>query len=120
TPAGLNIYPEDLEAALRRQPAIRDAVVIPLQIGANAEPCAILLCGTVTPDGASGESEVRAAIDAADSSLADYQRIRRWLVWPDLDFPRTPTGKPRLAVISSRAAELLGAPASSASESFTS
>ena len=29
TPAGLNIYPEDLEAALRRQPAIRDAVVIP-------------------------------------------------------------------------------------------
>src|SRR5208337_4497557 len=43
TPAGLNIYPEDLEAALRRQPAIREAVVIPFQIGDNAEPCAILL-----------------------------------------------------------------------------
>ncbi len=49
-----------------------------------------------------------AAIDASNSMLADYQRVRRWLVWPDLDFPRTPTGKPRLAVISSRAAELLG------------
>jgi long-chain acyl-CoA synthetase len=120
TPAGLNIYPEDLEAALRRQPAIRDAVVIPLQIGANSEPCAILLRGTVTPDGASGEYQIRAAIDAANSSLADFQRIRRWLVWPDLDFPRTSTGKPRLAVISSRAAELLGAPASSESESFDS
>jgi len=108
TPAGLNIYPEDLEAALRRQPGIRDAVVIPLQIGANAEPCAILLCGRVTPDGASGETEVRAAIDASNSMLADYQRVRRWLVWPEPDFPRTPTGKPRLAVISSRAAELLG------------
>jgi len=121
TPAGLNIYPEDLEAALRHQPAIRDVVVIPLQIGANAEPCAILLCGTVTSDNASGESEVRTAIDAANSTLADYQRIRRWLIWPDLDFPRTPTGKPRLAVISSRAAELLRAPASSDSfPSFTS
>src|SRR5208282_2079800 len=137
TPAGLNIYPEDLEAALNHQPGIRDAVVIPLQTGDNAEPCAVLLCGIVTPDGVSGESEVRAAIDAANSTLTDYQRIRRWLVWPDLDFPRTPTGKPRLAVIASRAAELLGAStvipseardllsssssgASSASESFTS
>ncbi len=132
TPAGLNVYPEDLEAALRRQPGIRDAVVIPLQVGDNAEPCALLLCGTVTPDGALGESEVRAAVDAANSTLADYQRIRRWLVWPDLDFPRTPTGKPRLSVISSRAAELLGASTntvipseardllSSASESYTS
>jgi len=114
TPAGLNIYPEDLEAALRPQPAIRDAVVIPLQIDDNAEPCAVLLCQS------SDEAAVRAAIDAANFSLADYQRIRRWLVWPDLDFPRTPTGKPRLAVISSRAAELLRAPATSASESSTS
>ena len=107
TPAGLKIYPEDLEAALRLQPAIRDAAVIPLRLGANAEPCAILLRGTVTPDGASGESEMRTAIEAANSTLADYQRIRRWFVWPDPDFPRTPTGKPRLSLLASRAAELL-------------
>ena len=104
TPAGLNIYPEDLEAALHHQPEIREAVVIPLQIGDNAEPCAILLCQS------SDESAVRAAIDAANSSLADYQRIRRWLVWPDLDFPRTPTGKPRLSLLAARAAELSSAP----------
>ncbi len=36
-----------------------------------------------------------------------YQRIHRWLVWPDPDFPRTPTGKPRLGVLASRATELL-------------
>ncbi|MGC0775807.1 MAG: AMP-binding protein [Candidatus Acidiferrum sp.] len=101
TPAGLNIYPEDLEATLRRQPVIREAVVIPLQIGANAEPCAILL--SQGPD----EAAARAAIDAANSTLADYQRIRRWLVWPDLDFPRTPTGKPRLSILAARAVELL-------------
>ena len=104
TPAGLNIHPEDLEAALHHQPEIREAVVIPLQIGDNAEPCAILLCQS------SDESAVRAAIDAANSSLADYQRIRRWLVWPDLDFPRTPTGKPRLSLLAARAAELSSAP----------
>jgi long-chain acyl-CoA synthetase len=143
TPAGLNIYPEDLEAALRRQPAIREAVVLPLQIGGNAEPCAVLLLAAVAPASNPDPSSVipseapapfagaesrdrgnavssppsmesssidsatsiaRAAIDAANSSLADYQRIRRWLVWPDLDFPRTPTGKPRLSLL---AAELL-------------
>ena len=139
TPAGLNIYPEDLEAALRRQPAIREAVVIPFQIGDNAEPCAILLLNPpVIPSEARDLSSpptdqvVRQTIDAANSSLADYQRIRRWLVWPDLDFPRTPTGKPRLSLLAARAAELLASSTkvvipseardllSSASESFAS
>jgi long-chain acyl-CoA synthetase len=101
TPAGLNIFPEDLEAALRKQPAIRDAVVVPLPIGGNAEPCAVLLAQT--PD----TTILQAAIDAANSSLAEYQLIRRWLPWPDPDFPRTPTGKPRLTAIASRAADLL-------------
>jgi long-chain acyl-CoA synthetase len=99
TPAGLNVYPEDLEAALRKQPAIRDAAVIPLALAGNAEPCAVLLPAT--------EPQLHEAIDAANASLAEYQRIRRWIVWPEPDFPRTPTGKPRLATISARASELL-------------
>jgi long-chain acyl-CoA synthetase len=144
TPAGLNIHPEDLEAALRRQPAVRDAVVIPLDSAANAEPLAILLLqrnvipppplapireGSAVREGSEARDRgtaatssqtmepppldppsmaASAAIDAANSSLAEYQRIRRWLIWPDPDFPRTPTGKPRLAVLASRAADLLG------------
>jgi long-chain acyl-CoA synthetase len=103
TPAGLNVYPEDLEAALRRQTAIRDVVVIPFHLGGNAEPCAVVLAQS------SDQAAVESSINVANSSLADYQRVRRWLVWPDPDFPRTPTGKPRLAQIASRAAELLGA-----------
>jgi long-chain acyl-CoA synthetase len=149
TPAGLNIYPEDLETALRKQPAIRDAAVIPVQIGANAEPCAVLLLQTnVIPTGvpapfagtqrrdlgdaatlpASIEPSrsdplavlAQSAIAAANSTLAEYQRIHRWLLWPEPDFPRTPTGKARLAVLASRAARLLHAPATSTSDSFTS
>jgi len=108
TPAGLNVYPEDLESALRKQPAIRDAVVIPLEISGNAEPCAVLLSGTAIPGGAADQSVIGAAINAANATLADYQRIRRWLLWPEPDFPRTPTGKPRLSVLASRAADLLG------------
>jgi len=115
TPAGLNVYPEDLEAALRKQPAIRDVVVIPIAIEGNADPCAILLLNHhVVPSEArnlsltSPDEAARAVIDAANASLAEYQRVRRWLLWPDPDFPRTPTGKPRLGLISFRASELLG------------
>jgi long-chain acyl-CoA synthetase len=104
TPAGLNVYPEDLEAAVRKQPGIRDVVVIPLEVGGNAEACAVLL----TDPSALANGGDRSAIDAANGTLADYQRIRRWMLWPEPDFPRTATGKPRLPVISARAAELLG------------
>ena len=33
TPGGLNIYPEDLEAALRRQPEVKDCVVVGIERG---------------------------------------------------------------------------------------
>jgi long-chain acyl-CoA synthetase len=134
TPAGLNVYPEDLEAALRKQPAIRDAVVIPLDIGGNAEPCAALLLNptislavssregseAINLPSSVAQEQAHAAIDSANDSLADYQRIRRWLLWPEPDFPRTPTGKPRLSVIASRASQLLTTPVSRVSGSFTS
>ncbi len=128
TPAGLNIYPEDLESALRRQPHIRDVVVIPINFGSNAEPAAILLMNAIIPSEARDPDNeaalresikslgtdplatvVRAALDAANSTLAEYQRIRRHVVWPDPDFPRTPTGKPRQAEITNRATQLLRA-----------
>lgn len=102
TPAGLNVYPEDIETALRKQPSVRDCVVIPLDHGGNAEPRAILLMNN-GPD--AKEEAAREAIENANASLAEYQRVRQWLVWPEPDFPRTPTGKPRLSVIASRAAE---------------
>jgi Long-chain acyl-CoA synthetases (AMP-forming) len=100
TPAGLNIYPEDLEAALRKQPAVRDAVVVPLESGGNAEPCAVLI-----GKGQTAQDEVRSAVAAANESLAEYQQVRNWRIWPEPDFPRTPTGKPQLAVIAARVAE---------------
>lgn len=89
TPAGMNVYPEDLEKALRAQPGVRDAVVIGLERDGNAEPCAALLIED-------GRGDAQKFVEGANQSLADFQRIRRWIVWPDMDFPRTPTQKPQL------------------------
>src|SRR5437588_1653189 len=53
------------------------------------------------------KTAVRTAVESANFSLAEYQRMRTWIAWPELDFPRTPTGKPRLSVIAARAAQIL-------------
>jgi long-chain acyl-CoA synthetase len=103
TPAGLNLYPEDLEAALRKQPAVRDAVVVPLEREGNAEAFAALLLRDEK------EAAATEAVEHANNSLAEYQRIRHWVIWPEPDFPRTPTGKPKLGVIAAVAAEHSGA-----------
>jgi len=103
TPAGLNVYPEDLEAALRRQPGVRDCVVVPLQRDGNAEALAALLLQEPS-DAAAGH-----AIEDANRSLAEYQKIHSWIIWPEPDFPRTPTGKPKLSQIAARATELYSA-----------
>jgi len=104
TPAGLNIYPEDLEAAMKKQPTIRDCVVIPLERGGNAEPCAVVLLTDALAD---DDAVARAAVESANTSLAEYQRMRSWVVWPEPDFPRTATGKPRLSLIARHAVEIL-------------
>lgn len=91
TPAGMNVYPEDLEAVLRRQSGVKDTVVLALPREGNAEPCAVL----ILRDGADAESVVR----HANEKLAEYQRIRCWSVWPEQDFPRTSTQKPRTSLI---------------------
>ena len=92
TPAGMNVYPEDLEAALREQKEVRDCVVVGLQRGGNAEPCAVLILRDRGAD-------AQAIVANANQKLAEFQRMRTWLVWPEEDFPRTPTQKPRRNVI---------------------
>jgi long-chain acyl-CoA synthetase len=91
TPAGMNVYPEDLEAALRAQPEIQDCVIVGIALGGNEEPCAVVILR--------GISDPSTVVQSANQRLAEYQRMREWFVWPEADFPRTTTGKPRLNVI---------------------
>jgi long-chain acyl-CoA synthetase len=108
TPAGLNIYPEDLEAALRRQPEIKDCVVVGIARRGNdreenAEPCAVVIlrdeASAATQGGTSGNWILEQIVQRANQSLAEYQKIRMWFEWPEEDFPRTSTQKPRKNLI---------------------
>ncbi len=90
TPAGMNVYPEDLEKAVRNEPGVRDCVVIGIARAGNAEPCAVLLLDDPQ------HADQASLIENVNRSLAEYQKIRRWFAWPDPDFPRTPTLKPLL------------------------
>jgi long-chain acyl-CoA synthetase len=102
TPAGLNIYPEDLEKALRRQPEVKDCVVVGIERGGNAEPCAVLILR--------GKANTQEVVERANSLLAEFQRMRMWVTWPDEDYPRTSTQKPRRNAIAQFAArEILSA-----------
>lgn len=86
TAAGLNLHPEDIEAVIEDQPGIAACAVVAIETPAGPEPCAVL----ATRD--SGD-HAGVAIDRANARLADFQRIRRWVLYPEPDLPRTSTGK---------------------------
>ncbi len=85
TSSGLNIYPEDLERVLERQPGVKACSVIETETERGPEPLAALVF--------SAGADANAAIDSANRELAEFQRIRHWVVWPEPDLPRTSTGK---------------------------
>src|SRR6185503_5348549 len=76
------------EAALNAQPEIRDSAVIGIDGAQGPEPMAVLILR---------DERARAgeAVKRANETLAGHQQIRRWAIWPEQDFPRTPTQKVR-------------------------
>ena len=91
TAAGLNIYPEDLEAALNSQPETIGSAVVAVEGPNGPEPAAALILRT--------GSNAADVITNANKRLAQFQQIRRWIEWPDADFPRTSTQKIRKNII---------------------
>ena len=87
-PNGFNVYPEDIENALRIA-ELRDAVVIETAPG-RIEAVVLGLDGE---DAAATKGRVDAAVKAANATLGPNQRIAGWRRWPDEDFPRTHTLK---------------------------
>jgi long-chain acyl-CoA synthetase len=107
-PNGLNVFPEDIENALRAA-GIRDSVVLETEPGrieaivlAPGTASRIPAGGTAVPEtGAFAEdtdpermrAEVDAAVRAANATLPIQSRMAAWRFWPDVDFPRTHTMK---------------------------
>lgn len=86
TAAGLNIYPEDLEAALNAQPEVRESVVIPFEAGHGPEPLTVIIMRE-------RDANPEEVIKRANQLLGMHQQIRRFFIWPEADFPRTATQK---------------------------
>jgi long-chain acyl-CoA synthetase len=92
-PNGFNVYPEDIENALRIE-----AVVLGSAAGAGATGP-----GATGPGAASGSTasiepaaireRIDLAVKAANATLGPNQRIAGWRLWPEEDFPRTHTLK---------------------------
>jgi long-subunit acyl-CoA synthetase (AMP-forming)/1-acyl-sn-glycerol-3-phosphate acyltransferase/acyl carrier protein len=91
TSAGVNLHPEDLEAAIEQEPSVAACAVVAMETASGPEPCAVL---AMRGDGAA------AAIERANQRLAEFQRLRRWVLWPEPDLPRTSSGKVRRKAVS--------------------
>ena len=85
-PDGQKVYPDDVEAVLLGDSRIRDAAVVGLDgDGGGVRVHAVLL--------ADDASIAEAVVRDANTRLAGHQQIRGWSVWPEEDFPRTPSMK---------------------------
>jgi long-chain acyl-CoA synthetase len=92
TAAGVNIHPEDLEAAIEGQLGVAACAVVAMETAEGPQPCAV-----VASRGRGDETA--AVIEGANARLAEFQKVRRWVLWPEPDLPRTSTGKVRRKVV---------------------
>jgi long-chain acyl-CoA synthetase len=97
TPEGLNVFPEDVEKVLGQTPGVRDCAVVGAPLAGSPGSSAERVHAVVVLDPG---VDVDAVVRGANKGLDDHQRIRRALVWPDGDLPRTEgTRKLKRAVI---------------------
>jgi long-chain acyl-CoA synthetase len=90
-PSGMNVWPQDVEDALRLQPGVKDACVLAVPTPAGG---AALHAYLIRGPGA-GDDDLSVLVARANGSLAQHQRVATASWWPEADFPRTPTLKVR-------------------------
>jgi long-chain acyl-CoA synthetase len=88
-PNGFNVYPEDIENALRIA-GIRESVVVETSPGRIE---AVILPADPKEDPAAAQGRIGTAVKAANAKLGPNQRVAAWRVWHGEDFPRTHTLK---------------------------
>jgi long-chain acyl-CoA synthetase len=95
TPEGLKVFPDDVERVVNQIPGVRDSAAVGVagDPGTSAERVHVVL---VLEPGIDQNDVVR----AANAHLESHQKIRRGLVWPYPQLPRTEgTGKLKRAAI---------------------
>ncbi|MBI5733600.1 MAG: AMP-binding protein [Candidatus Kerfeldbacteria bacterium] len=86
TPAGVNIYPDDLEIVLNRTRGVKEACVVGLDRGAGEEVHAVIILE-------SGNYAPEKIIQEANTKLDQTQQLTSFTIWPELNFPKTATFK---------------------------
>jgi long-chain acyl-CoA synthetase len=86
TGAGVNVYPDEVEAVLNRISGVKESCVIGLDTGGGEEVHAVLILdsGAATPEG---------IITQANSQLDALNRIAGFTLWKEPEFPKTTTLK---------------------------
>ena len=84
TSEGLNVYPQDVERVLGSLPEVKDSAVVAARRGGEERVHAALILRETAADPAT-------VIEEANRRLESHQRIQSWSLWPDEDFPRTPS-----------------------------
>src|SRR2546428_7164934 len=95
-PDGLKVYPEDIENILAADPRLQEIATphrpLLAPVAGLPRPCATLQVHAVFL-----EPKDRATVDQivrdANAKLSSSQQIRGWTIWPDAEFPTTPTQK---------------------------
>lgn len=87
-PSGMNVWPEDVEDALRGASGVKDAAVV---MAPSASGGGGLHAYLVSTPGQ--RPPVAGIIQTANARLAVHQRLASASWWPDPDFPRTTTLK---------------------------
>ncbi|MCC7369716.1 MAG: AMP-binding protein [Chloroflexi bacterium] len=91
-PSGLNVWPEDVETALKADAAVKDAAIIGVPTAGGGM---VLHAYLIPASEAERQRDVSPIVAAANGRLAQHQRVATASWWPDPDFPRTSTLKVR-------------------------
>jgi long-chain acyl-CoA synthetase len=100
---GMNVYPEDVEAALNQQTNVRESAVV--NSGSDDKPrvhaVLVLKEGSIADE----------VVAKANKILQPHQQIQSWSLWPHDELPRTSTGKlKRLAIQKGSAGDVSSEP----------
>jgi long-chain acyl-CoA synthetase len=91
TPEGLNVFPDDVERVLNRQPGVRESAVVGGEKNDRVHAVLVVEPGTAIDE----------IVRRANAELGDHQKVRRAVAWPEAALPRTEgTGKLKRAAIS--------------------
>lgn len=84
-PGGMNVYPEDVEAALNQQSGVRESAVVNGGTDDKPRVHAVLVLRE--------NADADEVVANANSILQPHQQIQSWSLWPHDELPRTSTGK---------------------------